>query len=215
MKVAGGDRVANIERVDTDIGQIRTAMEAKFHHVEHELEHLEQHLCEEKQENASSLLSKAGFERWREAQAQARLASAEENDKRMANLEKMLKDLEEKAEDLVLQCERRLKSDTKRQIDLHMKSRAAGGRGGRGPAGLAKSGASSSSVSKTSAVGMIAAAQKGREQSPGRAGSKEGSPLLKQGGSTAPSEPGPLLAHFKNQLSMDTVNEEAGDSRAS
>lgn len=198
LQAAKDDQAASTEKLDTDIGEIRTKMESKFHHVEHELEHLEEHLCEEKRENATSLLSKEGFERWRDAQAEETKIKAEESDKRMASLEQLLKDLEQKAEDLVLQCERRLKSDTKRQIELHMKGRAPGARGGRGPAALAKGGASSSSVSKTSALGVVAVTQKGKEASPVRLGSKDGSPLLKQGVPGVPLEPGLLGAQVRD-----------------
>ena len=50
------------EKLDASTSQLRSNMEAKVRHLEHGLEHLEEHLCESRAEHGNVLLSKSAFE---------------------------------------------------------------------------------------------------------------------------------------------------------
>lgn len=61
------DLSATTKKQKADIDQLRLNTDAKVKHLEHELAHLDSHICGEKAENARFLLSKAAFGDWTEA----------------------------------------------------------------------------------------------------------------------------------------------------
>lgn len=62
-----GSVTAVSEKLDTSTSQLRTDLAAKIQHVEHELEQLNAHLCENKKDNEFKMLPKTRFEQWRES----------------------------------------------------------------------------------------------------------------------------------------------------